>query len=116
MAVDLNIHLTDAGIPLEKTLVMRHTPVGRLIFNRYTLLILAILWLIGHAYGQSPPPPTEGSYWGNTIGSTRLYSHPAHPEWDGTPPPDGEIRRVQLLAEFTKYSNALYKRGNELIK
>lgn len=29
MTIDLNVYLTDAGIPLEKTLVMRHTPTVR---------------------------------------------------------------------------------------
>jgi hypothetical protein len=34
MTVDLNIYLTDAGIPLEKTLVMRHTPTERSLLRR----------------------------------------------------------------------------------
>src|ERR1700680_938189 len=34
MTVDLNVYLTDAGIPLEKTLVMRHTPTERSLLRR----------------------------------------------------------------------------------
>jgi hypothetical protein len=34
VTIDLNIYLTDAGIPLEKTLVMRHTPTERSLLRR----------------------------------------------------------------------------------
>ncbi len=34
MTVDLNTYLTDAGIPLDKTLVMRHTPTEKSLLKR----------------------------------------------------------------------------------
>jgi hypothetical protein len=34
MTIDLNTYLTDAGIPLDKTLVMRHTPTEKSLLKR----------------------------------------------------------------------------------
>jgi hypothetical protein len=34
MTIDLNTYLTDAGIPLDKTLVMRHTPTQKSLLKR----------------------------------------------------------------------------------
>jgi hypothetical protein len=34
MTIDLNTYLTDAGIPLDKTLVIRHTPTEKSLLKR----------------------------------------------------------------------------------